>query len=156
MELILADYQSFPIHVVIKNDGFANNFIYETRNDLIERLNQFHIQCFFTSTDGDKFFNDEHESAFNEYKQLLESGSSFEDYISILKKHISRCPCPISDPLHSLKRIRAKTLFREISLSLLEKFTKEELDASISFKSCLNDKSSLGSYSDLNLSKTRR
>lgn len=85
LELILADYQSFPIHVVIKNDGFANNFIYETRNDLIERLNQFHIQCFFTSTDGDKFFNDEHESAFNEYKQLLESGSSFEDIISILK-----------------------------------------------------------------------
>lgn len=68
LELILADYQSFPIHVVIKNDGFANNFIYETRNDLIERLKQFHIQCFLISTDGDKFFNDEHESAFNEYK----------------------------------------------------------------------------------------
>ena len=148
MEPVLADYQSFHIHIVIKNYGFANNFTYETRNDLIERLKQFHIQCFFTSTDEDKFFKDEHESAFNEYKQLLESGSSFENIISILKKHISRCLWPISDPLHSLTRIRDKTLFRKISLSLLEKFTKEELDAFISFKNCLNDKSSLGSMKD--------
>lgn len=39
VEPVSTNCHSFPVHVIVKNDGFADDFILQTRAELIERLN---------------------------------------------------------------------------------------------------------------------
>lgn len=102
----------------------------------------------FTSSDGDKYFDFEHEKVFQEYELLMENGAKFEDLVATVGKHNSENPWPIGDPFHFLKRIRCTSLFNEIALSISEKFDPNELNEFIESKSCIHDKSSQGSMKD--------
>ena len=139
---------SFPIHVVIMKDGFADETILNRRKVLIENFRAYNINCIFKSTDGDHCFDADHEKAFCEYKDLLESGATFEEIIRRVKNHDFSDPWPINDPFHSFKNIRSKSLFRKIGLSLLKEFDQSELDNFINTKNCLHDKSTHGSMKD--------
>ena len=148
VEPLDANLKSFPIHIHLMEDGFANDTIKHIRDSLIQKLKIHNIICRFTSTDGDRFFNGEHEDAFLLYKEILESGGSIDEILEIVKKTISEKLWPISDILHILKNTRVTMLFRNIGLSLLNNFNPDELNEFISIKSCLNDKTSQGSMKD--------
>lgn len=126
--------RSFPIHVELKSNGFADEKIDGIRTCLIDDLFQCNINCMFTSTDGDKYFDDIHENAFNEYKHLVETGKSFDEIIQVVRNHDHTNPWPISDPFHSLKNIREKSLFREIGISIIQRFDQKELELFIEKK----------------------
>lgn len=72
---------SFPIHVMIMKNGFADEIILNKRKELIEKLRLYNLNCIFKTTDGDHCFDDDHVSAFEEYRKLLESGASFDEII---------------------------------------------------------------------------
>ena len=133
---------------MIKEDGFANEFIIKKRNEIVEKLKQFNIICRFTSSDGDKYYNIEHEIAFSKYQDKLENGASMDEIEQIVIDCISEGQWPISDILHLFKNIRVKTLFRKIGINLLSQFDPLEFDKFIQFKSCLKDKTSQGSMKD--------
>lgn len=138
----------FPVHVMIKNDGFADETIDACRNEIIKRLTSFNIHCIFTSTDGDHFFDHIHDKVFEEYKNLLESGEPFGEIVNVVKKHNSSDPWPISDPFHLLKNVRPNVLFKQIGLSIPEKYDPNELANIVQSVTFLTDKSSQGSMKD--------
>lgn len=148
IEPLEAKLRSFPIHIVLKEDGFADSSIDEVRNALIEIVNNFNMKIVFKSTDGDRFFNEDHEHAFSLYSDILESGGSIDDIIEVVKKFITENAWPISDLLHILKNIRVYSLFKNIGLSLLSKYDPSELENFLEYKNCLKDKSSQGSMKD--------
>lgn len=57
IEPLDANHKSFPIHIHLMEDGFANDMIKHILNSLIQKLKDFNIICPFTSTNGDRFFN---------------------------------------------------------------------------------------------------
>ena len=105
---------SFPVHVVLKEDGFADNEITDRRKDIIKRLKEKNMIFQFTSSDGDKHFNEDHEKVFKEYERMMEEGASFKDLVSVVGKHDLESPWPIADPLHLVKNIREDCLNDEI------------------------------------------
>ena len=102
----------------------------------------------FTSSDGDKHFNEDHEKVFKEYERMMEEGASFKDLVSVVGKHDLESPWPIADPLHLVKNIREDCLNDEIGISLLEKFNHEEFELFVKNKNSFRDKSSIGSMKD--------
>lgn len=137
------NYSSFPVNVMVKNNGFADESIAERRKQIIEKLQNINMNFIFVSSDGDHFFDSDHEEAYNEYKTLVEEGSSIDDIeTNVLEKHIKKNPWPLSDPLHLLKNVRSESLLREIGILLFNKFDKYELEKYVNNKNCLHDKSS--------------
>lgn len=50
---------SFPIHVMIMKDGFADETILNKRKELVDKLRLYKLNCIFKSTDGDHCFDNE-------------------------------------------------------------------------------------------------
>lgn len=85
------NYSSFPVNVMVKNNGFADESIAERRKQIIEKLQNINMNFIFVSSDGDHFFDSDHEEAYNEYKTLVEEGSSIDDIeTNVLEKHIKK------------------------------------------------------------------
>lgn len=138
----------FPIHVEIQQNGFFNEMIDSIKSEIIKRLQKLNIECIFSSTDGDKYYDPLHDAVFSEYKDLLERGEPFENIVLVVHEHNADNPWPLSDPFHSLKNVRVNVLFTEIGVSLLEKFDPNELADFVKSMNCLSDDSSNGSMKD--------
>lgn len=55
-----------------------------------------HIKSdFFSSSDGDKKIDNEHEKAFEEYEIMMEKGASFKELVAVVGNHDSDSPWPI-------------------------------------------------------------
>ena len=139
---------SFPVNVMIKETGFADDTISLRRNEIIQKLQTKNMNFIFSSSDGDKHFDAEHEDAFHEYEPLLENGVPFDILVQKVGKRLSLKPWPVSDPFHLIKRIRIKSLFTDVALSLLQKYDQNELDIFIQSSMCIKDKSSQGAMKD--------
>ena len=148
VEPIEPHLKSFPVHVYIKEDGFADDTIGFIQSYLVSKLKDFNINCLFTSSDGDHFYDNFHNAVFDEYKTVLENGGTFQSIIEKVKELFSNGPWPLSDPLHLLKTIRTKTLFRNVGLSILEEFKIQELYNFLQNEKCISDSSSQGSMKD--------
>lgn len=148
IEPLNTNLHSFPVHVIIKEDGFADEQIGFIRNEIIKKLTIKNMNFGFMSSDGDKYFDHDHEAAFKKYEALLESGAKFDELVSVVGESIKVSPWPISDPFHLVKRVRVNCLSDGIGISLLEKFDPKEFENFVTSKSCIRDTSSLGSMKD--------
>lgn len=85
------NYPSFPVNVLIKSNGFADESIDIRRKEIIEKLHNLNMNFVFVSSDGDHFFDEDHYETFEEYKELIEQGASIDEIEEhVVEKHIKK------------------------------------------------------------------
>lgn len=141
-------YQTIPIHIQIHENGNASLFIIRIIKDIISYLNMYNIIIDFVATDGDRFYDFEHQLFFNDYIEKVYNFRIFEDIFNYYV--INRIILPNSDLLHILKCVRRQLVGKDfIIVDYFNGITINVNEFEIyDFTKVLNDVSSNGGMKD--------
>ena len=140
------EYDCFPVHVLPKSDGSADEGIRKMLTKIVNILKVNYINVIFIASDGDTGYNIYHKISFDKWINSY-NNQSIEEAVNVVKNSIH----PIGDFLHLLKNARSRLLSFKIKIfpdpnsSSIE---VKKLLETLNLKKVFSDKSQLGKMRD--------
>ena len=115
LEPINLNKKPFPVHVDLKENGFASDLTLQCIKEIISKLESKKIIIDFICTDGDHKYDDLHENFFDIIFHLHKANFSFIEIVALLSE-TKMNNFPLSDLLHLLKNLRSALIFYGVEI----------------------------------------